>query len=147
MEPTATVTAPSATSLEPESAAVRARQLAAARRRATALLAGVTVLFVAVTATGAHGILLGYVQAAVFVPLQLPPQSDPSLVQAVRDPCGVPLTATQVPTEPETSQAWHCPPQALLQHTPSTQLPLPHWLDAVQAPPLPFFGTHAPALQ
>ena len=63
MEPTATVTATPATSLEPESAAVRARQLAAARRRATALLAGVTVLFVAVTATGAHGTLLGYVQA------------------------------------------------------------------------------------
>ena len=49
--------------LEPESAAVRVRRLAAARRRATALLAAVTVLFVAVTAAGAHGILLGYVQA------------------------------------------------------------------------------------
>jgi uncharacterized membrane-anchored protein YjiN (DUF445 family) len=47
----------------PESAALRARALAAARRRATALLAGVTVLFVAVTAAGAHGVLLGYVQA------------------------------------------------------------------------------------
>ena len=52
-----------ASSLEPESAAVRTRQLAAARRRATALLAGVTVLFVAVTAAGVHGTLLGYVQA------------------------------------------------------------------------------------
>ena len=52
-----------ASSLEPESAAVRVRQLAAARRRATALLAGVTVLFVAVTAAGVHGTLLGYVQA------------------------------------------------------------------------------------
>jgi uncharacterized membrane-anchored protein YjiN (DUF445 family) len=46
-----------------ESAALRARGLAAARRRATALLAGVTVLFLAVTAVGVHGILLGYVQA------------------------------------------------------------------------------------
>jgi uncharacterized membrane-anchored protein YjiN (DUF445 family) len=46
-----------------ESPAQRARGLAAARRRATALLAGVTVLFIAVTAVGAHGILLGYVQA------------------------------------------------------------------------------------
>ena len=55
--------AASASSLEPESAAVRVRQLAAARRRATALLAGVTVLFVAVTAAGVHGTLLGYVQA------------------------------------------------------------------------------------
>src|ERR1035441_588034 len=41
----------------------RARAVAAARRRATALLAGVTVLFVAVTAVGTHGVLLGYVQA------------------------------------------------------------------------------------
>jgi len=52
-----------ASSLEPDSVAVRTRQLAAARRRATALLAGVTVLFVAVTAAGVHGTLLGYVQA------------------------------------------------------------------------------------
>jgi uncharacterized membrane-anchored protein YjiN (DUF445 family) len=52
-----------ASSVEPESTAVRVRQLAAARRRATALLAGVTVLFVAVTAAGVHGTLLGYVQA------------------------------------------------------------------------------------
>ena len=43
--------------------ALRGRQLAAARRRATALLLGVTGLFVAVTAAGAHGTLLGYVQA------------------------------------------------------------------------------------
>jgi uncharacterized membrane-anchored protein YjiN (DUF445 family) len=63
MEPTATMAAASASSLEPESAAVRVQQLAAARRRATALLAGVTVLFVAVTAAGVHGTLLGYVQA------------------------------------------------------------------------------------
>jgi hypothetical protein len=57
------------------------------------------------------------------------------------------VTATQLPTDPETSQAWHCPPHELLQQTPSTQLPLPHWLAAVHALPLPFFGTHAPALQ
>ncbi len=42
---------------------MRARRLAAACRRATALLAGVTVVFVAVTVAGAHGTLLGYVQA------------------------------------------------------------------------------------
>src|SRR5271169_438925 len=63
MEPTATMSASSVPALEPESAAVRVRRLAAARRRATALLAAVTVLFVAVTAAGAHGIFLGYVQA------------------------------------------------------------------------------------
>jgi len=42
---------------------LRARRLAAARRRATALLAAVTALFAGVTAAGAHGTLLGYVQA------------------------------------------------------------------------------------
>ena len=63
MEPTAPMSASPVPALEPESAAVRVRGLAAARRRATALLAAVTVLFVAVTAAGAHGILLGYVQA------------------------------------------------------------------------------------
>ena len=41
---------------------LRERRLTAARRRATALLAAVTVLFIAVTAAGAHGTLLGYVQ-------------------------------------------------------------------------------------
>jgi uncharacterized membrane-anchored protein YjiN (DUF445 family) len=46
-----------------ESIELRAHRLAVARRRATALLAGVTVLFVAVTVAGAHGTLLGYVQA------------------------------------------------------------------------------------
>ncbi|HEY4465126.1 MAG TPA: DUF445 domain-containing protein [Streptosporangiaceae bacterium] len=46
-----------------QSLAVRRRELAAARRRATAFLAAVTVLFAVVTAVGAHGVLLGYVQA------------------------------------------------------------------------------------
>ena len=63
MEPTGTASGASATSLTRESTDLRARRLAAARRRATALLAAVTALFVAVTAAGAHGTLLGYVQA------------------------------------------------------------------------------------
>ena len=63
MEPVATMPASPASALERETAELRARRLAAARRRATALLAGVTVLFVAVTVAGAHGTLLGYVQA------------------------------------------------------------------------------------
>jgi len=46
-----------------ETTAMRARHLAAARRRATALLGAVTAVFVAVTAIGVHGALLGYVQA------------------------------------------------------------------------------------
>jgi len=63
MEPAVPVSASPVSTLEHESVAMRTRRLAAARRRATALLAGVTVLFVAVTAVGAHGTFLGYVQA------------------------------------------------------------------------------------
>jgi len=63
MEPTATMSATPVSKLEPESLALRMRRLTAARRRATAFLAGVTVVFIAVTVAGAHGTLLGYVQA------------------------------------------------------------------------------------
>jgi uncharacterized membrane-anchored protein YjiN (DUF445 family) len=63
MEPTATVTGSPALAPRRESLELRTRRLAAARRRATALLAAVTALFAAVTAAGAHGTLLGYVQA------------------------------------------------------------------------------------
>src|SRR6266516_1315682 len=64
MDPAAAMSASPVPTLERESAALRARRLSAARRRATALLVGATALFVAVTAVGAHGTLLGYVQAA-----------------------------------------------------------------------------------
>src|SRR5580704_13875467 len=63
MEPTATTSAAPASRLEGDSVAERTRQLAAARRRASALLAAVTALFIGVTAAGAHGTLLGYIQA------------------------------------------------------------------------------------
>jgi uncharacterized membrane-anchored protein YjiN (DUF445 family) len=63
MEPSTAMSASPVSTFQRESAALRARRLAAARRRATALLVGVTALFVAVTAVGAHGTLLGYVQA------------------------------------------------------------------------------------
>ena len=63
MEPAATTSASPGPALERGPAALRARRLAAARRRATGLLVGVTVLFLAVTVAGAHGTLLGYVQA------------------------------------------------------------------------------------
>jgi len=49
--------------VERESVAERRRQLTVARRRATALLGAVTALFIGVTVGGAHGTLLGYVQA------------------------------------------------------------------------------------
>jgi uncharacterized membrane-anchored protein YjiN (DUF445 family) len=63
MEPAATTSASPGPVLEREPAALRARRLVAARRRATGLLVGVTVLFLAVTAAGVHGTLLGFVQA------------------------------------------------------------------------------------
>src|ERR1700735_2772440 len=52
-----------ATTIKRESVESRTRRLAAARRRATALLGAVTVLFVVVTAVGAHGTFLSYLQA------------------------------------------------------------------------------------
>ena len=99
MEPTATVTATSATSLEPESAAVRARQLAAARRRATALLAGVTVLFVAVTAAGAHGTLLGYVQAGAEASMVGGVADWFAVTALFRHPLGLPIPHTALIVE------------------------------------------------
>jgi hypothetical protein len=66
------------------------------------------------------------VQDAVWVPSQAPPQAVPSEAQAVRVPWGAPLVGEHVPMEPVLSQAWHWPPQAVSQHTPSTQLPDVH---------------------
>ena len=57
------------------------------------------------------------------------------------------LTKVQVPTVPARLQASHAPPQAVLQQTPSTQLPEVHSLAAAQAVPLAFFATQAPAEQ
>ena len=68
----------------------------------------------------------GRAQALTLDPSQAPPQLEPSLAQAGRPPLGAPETATQVPALPATLQAWHCPPQAELQQTPSAQAPLPH---------------------
>ncbi len=56
-------------------------------------------------------------------------------------------TGLHVPTLPATLHASQAPPQAVLQHTPSTQLPLPHWLAAEQVAPFVFLGTQAPASQ
>jgi hypothetical protein len=47
---------------------------------------------------------VGYAQEAVVLPSQLPPQA-PLPLQAVRAPCGAPLTAMHWPTLPATSQA------------------------------------------
>jgi hypothetical protein len=48
---------------------------------------------------------------------------------------------------PTKLQAWHVPSQAVLQHTPSTQLPEAHWSAAVQDRPGPFFRVHTPLSQ
>ena len=63
MEPAAPTSTSPASTIKRESVELRTRRLAAARRRATALLGAVTILFVVVTAVGAHGTLLTYVQA------------------------------------------------------------------------------------
>jgi hypothetical protein len=89
---------------------------------------------------------VGYAQAFTSTPSHDPPQAEPSELHACRDPCGAPLTAVHTPTLPGTSQAWHWPLHAVLQQTPSTQLPSTHEFDALQAPPSAIFGTHAPEL-
>jgi uncharacterized membrane-anchored protein YjiN (DUF445 family) len=82
-----------------ESAAQRARGLAAARRRATALLAGVTVLFVAVTAAGAHGTLLGYVQAGAEASMVGGVADWFAVTALFRHPLGLPIPHTALIVE------------------------------------------------
>jgi hypothetical protein len=53
----------------------------------------------------------------------------------------------QVPREPARLQASQAPEQAVLQHTPSTQLPLAHWVPAAHAVPLGWSATQTPPLQ
>jgi hypothetical protein len=52
-----------------------------------------------------------------------------------------------VPSDAARLQASHWPPQARLQHTPSTQNPDAHWLAPPQVAPGASLGTHAPAEQ
>ena len=87
----------------------------------------------------------GYAQADAVAPSHAPPQAVPSVAQADRTPCGPPLTAVQVPAFPETSHASHCPSQATLQHTPSTQFPFAHCDTAEQLAPSPSLLTQTPA--
>jgi hypothetical protein len=86
----------------------------------------------------------GYAHAAALAPLQAPPHA-PLPLQAVRAPCGGPLTATHRPTLPWTSHASHWPLQARSQQKPSAQVPLAHSFAAAQAYPSAFFDTQAPA--
>ena len=82
-----------------EPTALRARALAAARLRATALLAGVTVLFVAVTAAGAHGVLLGYVQAGAEASMVGGVADWFAVTALFRHPLGLPIPHTALIVE------------------------------------------------
>jgi hypothetical protein len=57
------------------------------------------------------------------------------------------VRTAQVPTEPVRLQASQAPPQAVLQHTPSTQLPEVHSLLAAHVAPLDFLLTQLVPLQ
>lgn len=70
-------------------------------------------------------VLSGKVQVFPFKPshwlLHIPVPS-----QASRGPTGLPFTALQVPTEPDSLQDSHCPSHDVSQQTPSTQYPVEH---------------------
>jgi hypothetical protein len=87
------------------------------------------------------------VQAAVEVPSQVPPQLEPSVVQAGRAPRGAPLTATHWPSWPGSPQDWHWPSQALWQQKPSAQTPLWHWPASPQLWPVASWAVHTPPEQ
>jgi len=87
------------------------------------------------SASTAHG-----ARQAATVPLQWPrPHSAAGSVRAG--------TVAQVPTAPRRLHASHIPPHAPLQHTPSTQKPDAHSLDAPQASPGAFTAVQLPPLQ
>jgi uncharacterized membrane-anchored protein YjiN (DUF445 family) len=82
-----------------ETAKTRARALAVARRRATALLAAVTVLFIVVTAVGAHGTLLGFVQAGAEASMVGGVADWFAVTALFRHPLGLPIPHTAVIVE------------------------------------------------
>src|SRR4249920_3617954 len=90
---------------EHETPAVRARRLAAARRRATALLAAVTVLFAVVTAVGAHGTLLGFVQAGAEASMVGGVADWFAVTALFRHPLGLPIPHTALLVERKDSFA------------------------------------------
>jgi hypothetical protein len=78
----------------------------------------------------------GYLHSIVLTPSHVPVQAAVVPVQAARRPCGAPRTGEQTPGEPATSHASHCAPQAVSQHTPSTQWVLAQSPSALHAAPL-----------
>src|SRR5205085_9088926 len=89
--------------------------------------------------------LPGYVQAAGWIPSQVPAQTEPSEAQAVRALRGPPATGVQVPALPLSAQASHWLLQAVSQQTPSTQCCDPHWFAPPQVWPGASSGTQTPA--
>ncbi len=88
----------------------------------------------------------GKAHAVRLTPLQVPPQSVPSVAHAERLPIGEPLIAAHVPTLPVLLQASHWLEHAPSQHTPSAQKPEPHSVLTVQVWPL-LFVAQAPLVQ
>ncbi|HEY1821912.1 MAG TPA: DUF445 domain-containing protein [Trebonia sp.] len=99
MEPAATPSASPATKIERESLELRKHRLAVARRRATAFLVVVTALFVGVTAAGAHGTLLGYVQAGAEAGMVGGIADWFAVTALFRRPLGLPIPHTAVIVE------------------------------------------------
>jgi uncharacterized membrane-anchored protein YjiN (DUF445 family) len=99
MEPAAPTSASPVSAPDREPVDVRVRQLAAARRRATALLAAVTALFVAVTAAGADGTFLGYVQAGAEAAMVGGVADWFAVTALFRHPLGLPIPHTALIVE------------------------------------------------
>jgi uncharacterized membrane-anchored protein YjiN (DUF445 family) len=99
MEPAATTSASPASGIKRESLELRTRRLAVARRRATALLGAVTVLFVGITAAGAHGTLLGYLQAGAEAAMVGGIADWFAVTALFRHPLGLPIPHTAVIVE------------------------------------------------
>ncbi len=104
MEPGLTAPAP-VSALPHEPPAERARRLAAARRRATGLLVAVTALFIGVTAAGAHGTLLGFVQAGAEASMVGGVADWFAVTALFRHPLGLPIPHTALLVERKDSFA------------------------------------------
>ena len=99
MEPAAPMSTSPASTIKRESVELRTRRLAAARRRATALLGAVTILFVVVTAVGAHGTFLSYVQAGAEAAMVGGVADWFAVTALFRHPLGLPIPHTAVIVE------------------------------------------------
>lgn len=87
----------------------------------------------------------GKEHAVALLPPQLPAQGavPPHGVRLLR---GVPVTVTQVPTLLDSAHPWHCPAQARLQQTLSTQFVLVHSAPLLHCVPFDFKARQTPVL-